>query len=139
MCKREGEREREMKGEKGRRRSAMVGTTSRQAYSEPCFFDGRSYRPGSQPGRKRWPPPPGSHLNLLAALRMTDRQILWSRNTSTLYIFKTPTHFFPSCTINVIHFLCLLFTHVQYPVLKSLTNQSVKGQYVTKVFFFFGR
>ena len=84
------------------------------------------YRAGSQPGR----PLPHVHVYSLAALWMPECLTFWGWKTHALYIFWTSTHI--SFLLNSLDSfpLSLVYT-CAYPVLKSLTNQSVKGQYIT--------
>ena len=73
-------------------------------------------------GSPLWVPPKIMHLvYMLAGLWITDSMTLLS-----LYNILN-VHTFSFCFLfHMVHFYCPLFAQVQYPVLKSLTNQSVK-------------
>ena len=55
--------------------------------------------------------------------------LLYDRLSGCTFSFQFPIH--------IMYFRCPLFTQVQYPVLKPLTDWSVKGQYIRHLILFF--
>ena len=104
----------------------QAGTQSPTSF---CFLVRRF---NTEPFLSREATAPGWPVYSLAAqqiwLNLTDHVTL----LSLYYILNADTFFF-WFPIHAIHFRCPMFRQVQYPVLKSLTNRSVKGQYATFV------
>ena len=116
--------------ERDRWRTTIIDTKWWQTYSVPCFFHGRF---DTEPTISVGPPGlPSADLSthwLLSEWLTTG--LSGGGKTSALYICWTPTHFSFWLNSTDSFLLSLVYTGA-YPVLKSLTNRSVKGQYVTQ-------
>ena len=117
-----------------KQKNATIYTILKQIYSEPYFFVLLSREPHIVRVLNQRVASPGLVPKTRQLCWLSTRTDHWSQKLSSLFIFLTPTHFFPaphlrnsSHEIRVTFPLSLFTAH---PLFEIHTNWPVKGQYI---------